>query len=205
MRILDFVSKRRATSCQPRLLREGVRWSSARARSLNLRGADPKLTVTAACINRPAAMISSSRETTPVRARGEIDIESHERLRHRRSSMVRTSFAEAPKSSITAGLARRMLPSASSDKTPVGIFSSTVSISWRRRSNSWTACCRLRVNWSICERESRSCVVMVLKERTRTPSSSWVCSGTWYSKLPEETSRVPSASAWMGKVTCLAR
>ena len=44
---------------------------------------------------------------------------------------------------ITALLARRMAPLASSEITPVGMFSRTVSISWRRRSSSWTACCRV--------------------------------------------------------------
>src|SRR5712692_8341930 len=52
------------------------------------------------------------------------------------SGTERTSPAPAPNMRVTAWLARRRVPVASREITPVGIFSRTVSMSWRRRSSS---------------------------------------------------------------------
>src|SRR2546425_785217 len=63
---------RRATSCQAAAFcarRSSVRSSSTSTKPELARRGPRELTVTAACINRPAAMISSARELVDLRAR----------------------------------------------------------------------------------------------------------------------------------------
>ena len=174
---------RRATSCHAAdfcARNISVRSSRTSTNPALARRGPSELTVTAACRTRPATTVSISRETTPMRSERRISCWTVLAASAPRSSSSEcTSRAASPNMRVTAVLPRTIAPLVSSDRTLVGMLSRTVSISCRRRSSSMTACCKLRVNWSICERLSRNCVVIALKERTKTPSSSCACSGTW--------------------------
>src|SRR5579863_7058645 len=198
-----------ATSCQAaaRCARKrSVRSSITMMKPGFERRGPSELTVTAVLTNLPSTETSISRDAAPIR--------SERRIRCRtalaasspsRSENVRAFLARSPNIWVTAEFTLMMFPDASSETTPVGMFSRMVSISLRRRSRSSTACSRLWVNSLMRWRPSPSCSVMRLNERTSMPSSSRACRSMRWSKFPREISRVASASAWIGTVTCFER